>query len=77
MCGVAGSSWPDNNPPLPLTCAACLSVWAGQDADRARADVPAEGPHASSLRLLRGIGGVFRPYVLTALMGASGAGELS
>lgn len=45
-----------------------------QDADRSRADIPTEGPHAGALRLLKGINGVFRPGVLTALMGASGAG---
>ena len=45
-----------------------------QDADPQRADVPASGPHQGALRLLRGIHGVFRPHVLTALMGASGAG---
>jgi ABC-type multidrug transport system ATPase subunit len=34
-----------------------------------------EGPHAGQLMLLKGITGSFRPKVLTALMGASGAGE--
>lgn len=33
------------------------------------------GPHAGRLLLLRGISGTFRPGVLTALMGASGAGK--
>lgn len=47
---------------------------APQDADRSRADIPASGPHSGALRLLKGISGVFRPGVLTALMGASGAG---
>ena len=35
-----------------------------------------EGPHASQLLLLKGISGAFRPGVLTALMGASGAGKV-
>lgn len=34
-----------------------------------------EGPHAGQLMLLKGITGCFRPGVLTALMGASGAGK--
>ncbi|KAL4440309.1 hypothetical protein ABPG75_003310 [Micractinium tetrahymenae] len=34
-----------------------------------------EGPHAGRLLLLKGITGSFRPGVLTALMGASGAGK--
>ncbi|PRW60703.1 Pleiotropic drug resistance 1 [Chlorella sorokiniana] len=34
-----------------------------------------EGPHAGQLLLLKGISGSFRPGVLTALMGASGAGK--
>ena len=34
-----------------------------------------EGPHAGQLLLLKGITGSFRPRVLTALMGASGAGK--
>ena len=34
-----------------------------------------EGPHAGQLLLLKGITGSFRPGVLTALMGASGAGK--
>jgi hypothetical protein len=38
--------------------------------------VPQEGLHAGKLRLLTGISGVFRPHVLTALMGASGTGVL-
>ncbi|KAI3429335.1 hypothetical protein D9Q98_005430 [Chlorella vulgaris] len=45
--------------------------------DAARPD-PAdgdEGPHASQLLLLKGITGSFRGGVLTALMGASGAGK--
>lgn len=33
-----------------------------------------EGPHAGQLLLLKGISGSFRPGVLTALMGSSGAG---
>lgn len=45
-----------------------------QDADRSKADVGGEGPHTGALRLLKDISGVFRPGVLTALMGASGAG---
>lgn len=44
-----------------------------QDADKSRADVPSSSPHAGQLRLLKGIDGVFRPSILTALMGASGA----
>ena len=36
---------------------------------------PSSGPHAGQLRLLHDINGVFRPFVLTALMGASGAGK--
>lgn len=32
-------------------------------------------PHAGRLLLLRGISGTFRPGVLSALMGASGAGK--
>ena len=36
--------------------------------------MPSSGPHAGNLRLLKSINGVFRPHVLTALMGASGAG---
>ena len=36
---------------------------------------PSEGPHAGQLLLLKGITGSFRPRVLTALMGASGAGK--
>ena len=35
----------------------------------------ADGPHANNLILLKGITGSFRPGVLTALMGASGAGK--
>ncbi|GAB4817617.1 hypothetical protein N2152v2_004663 [Parachlorella kessleri] len=50
------------------------SVPLPKDADRSRADVGGEGPHAGQLRLLKAISGVFRPGVLTALMGASGAG---
>ena len=34
-----------------------------------------EGPHAGQLQLLHDISGSFRPGVLTALMGASGAGK--
>ncbi|KAL4420059.1 hypothetical protein ABPG77_007498, partial [Micractinium sp. CCAP 211/92] len=34
-----------------------------------------EGPHSGRLLLLKGITGSFRPGVLTALMGASGAGK--
>ena len=33
------------------------------------------GPHTGQLLLLKGITGSFRPRVLTALMGASGAGK--
>ncbi|KAL6780792.1 hypothetical protein ACKKBF_B11655 [Auxenochlorella protothecoides x Auxenochlorella symbiontica] len=43
--------------------------------DPGTADVPAQGPHKDALRLLSGINGIFRPGVLTALMGASGAGK--
>ncbi len=35
-------------------------------------EVLQSGPHAGQLRLLRNIDGVFRPFVLTALMGATG-----
>lgn len=35
-----------------------------------------DGPHAGQLLLLKGISGSFRPGVLTALMGASGAGKV-
>ncbi|KAL4419611.1 hypothetical protein ABPG77_001665 [Micractinium sp. CCAP 211/92] len=49
------------------------SVPLPPDADKLRADVPSSGPHSGQLRLLKGIDGVFRPSVLTALMGASGA----
>jgi ABC-type multidrug transport system ATPase subunit/ABC-type multidrug transport system permease subunit len=38
-------------------------------------EVPQSGPHANQLLLLRNIDGVFRPFVLTALMGATGAGK--
>ena len=34
-----------------------------------------EGPHSGRLQLLRGVSSAFRPGVLTALMGASGAGK--
>ena len=34
-----------------------------------------EGPHAGQLRLLDRIDGAFKPGVLCALMGASGAGK--
>jgi hypothetical protein len=33
-----------------------------------------EGPHAGQLRLLDRISGAFKPRMLCALMGASGAG---
>ena len=39
------------------------------------ADDDASDPHAGRLLLLRGISGSFRPGVLTALMGSSGAGK--
>ncbi|KAL4447582.1 hypothetical protein ABPG75_004801 [Micractinium tetrahymenae] len=52
------------------------SVPLPPDADKERADVPSAGPHAGNLRLLKGIDGVFRPAILTALMGASGATTL-
>lgn len=51
------------------------SVPLPKDADPERADVPSEGPHARQLRLLAHVSGTFRPQVLTALMGASGAGK--
>lgn len=51
------------------------SVPLPPDADRERADIPSSGPHAGQLRLLKGIDGAFRPAILTALMGASGAGK--
>lgn len=38
-------------------------------------DIPREGPHTHHLMLLHHVSGVFRPGVLTALMGASGAGK--
>lgn len=39
-----------------------------------RAAAVSEGPHAGQLRLLDSIDGAFKPHVLCALMGASGAG---
>lgn len=51
------------------------SVPLPKDADATPDSVPSSGSHAGQLRLLRGISGVFRPGVLTALMGASGAGK--
>ncbi|KAK2076469.1 hypothetical protein QBZ16_000994 [Prototheca wickerhamii] len=51
------------------------SVPVPKGMDTSHADVPTEGPHANALRLLSGINGVFQPGVLTALMGASGAGK--
>jgi hypothetical protein len=45
-----------------------------QDAARPEGGEPSEpGPHSGQLLLLKGI--TFRPGVLTALMGASGAGK--
>ena len=45
-----------------------------QGAVKDEAQSTSEGPHADRLVLLRNISGSFRPGVLTALMGASGAG---
>ncbi|KAL6781800.1 hypothetical protein ACKKBF_B09460 [Auxenochlorella protothecoides x Auxenochlorella symbiontica] len=53
----------------------CYSVPLPKDLDRGKADTGGEGPHAGQLRLLKNINGAFRPHVLTALMGASGAGK--
>ncbi|KAK2077910.1 hypothetical protein QBZ16_003778 [Prototheca wickerhamii] len=54
----------------------CYSVSLPKDVDPAKANDPgAEGQHVGKLRLLKNIDGVFRPHVLTALMGASGAGK--
>ncbi|KAL6781025.1 hypothetical protein ACKKBG_A09460 [Auxenochlorella protothecoides x Auxenochlorella symbiontica] len=53
----------------------CYSVPLPKDIDRGKADTGGEGPHAGQLRLLKNINGAFRPHVLTALMGASGAGK--
>jgi len=50
------------------------SVPLPKDADVAGSTL-SSGPHAGMLRLLKGINGAFRPGVLTALMGASGAGN--
>ena len=59
----------------PLVTSAPRLLWVTtQDADRSKADIPADGPHVGQLRLLKDVNGVFRPGVLTALMGASGAG---
>ncbi len=44
-----------------------------QEADASKND--ATGEHAGQLQLLKNISGAFRPGVLTALMGASGAGK--
>jgi hypothetical protein len=62
--------------PCDISCSKCalLRCLALQDADSSKADVGGEGAHAGQLRLLKSITGVFRPGVLTALMGASGAG---
>ena len=46
-----------------------------KSADRSKLDIPSEGPHVGQLRLLYQVSGVFRPQVLCALMGASGAGK--
>lgn len=52
------------------------SVPFPKDAEDLRpTDTKVEGPHAHQLQLLRGINGVFQPNILTALMGASGAGK--
>ncbi|KAK2076468.1 hypothetical protein QBZ16_000993 [Prototheca wickerhamii] len=51
------------------------SVPVPKGMDISAADVPQEGEHSNALRLLSGINGVFKPGVLTALMGASGAGK--
>jgi ABC-type transport system involved in cytochrome bd biosynthesis fused ATPase/permease subunit len=46
-----------------------------QDAAHPEGSDKQEGPHAGQLLLLKGITGSFRAGVLTALMGASGAGK--
>eukprot|EP00887_Chlorella_sp_A99_P000586 scaffold17.g586.t1 len=51
------------------------SVPVPRDTDTSKVDVPVKGPHAGQLRLLYKVSGVFRPQVLCALMGASGAGK--
>lgn len=51
------------------------SVPLPPDTEAGPDEVPQSGPHAGKLRLLDNINGVFRPYVLTALMGATGAGK--
>lgn len=51
------------------------SVPVPRDTDTSKVDVPVKGPHAGQLRLLYKVSSVFRPQVLCALMGASGAGK--
>lgn len=51
------------------------SVSLPKNANVDPATITSSGPHAGQLRLLKDISGVFRPHVLTALMGASGAGK--
>ena len=51
------------------------SVPLPPDTEAGPDEVPQSGPHAGQLRLLQNIDGVFRPFVLTALMGATGSGK--
>lgn len=51
-----------------------IHPYTAQDAERHEGNT-GDAAHANQLLLLRGITGSFRPGVLTALMGASGAGK--
>jgi ABC-type lipoprotein export system ATPase subunit len=55
-------------------CRPCLCHPPLQGYADATASQP-DDPHAGRLLLLKGISGAFRPGVLTALMGSSGAGK--
>jgi ABC-type multidrug transport system fused ATPase/permease subunit len=69
-----GSSLPFK--PLSMTFADVrYSVPYPKDAAHPEGSDKQEGPHAGQLLLLKGITGSFRAGVLTALMGASGAGK--
>ena len=65
---------PLSSPPSPPHSPPFSPYLWPQNTDLTKVDVPREGPHANQLRLLHAVTGAFRPHVLTALMGASGAG---
>jgi len=71
---AAGSALPFE--PLNLTFQDVgYSVAVSKDTPSTDHRIAKDGPHAGQLQLLHHVSGSFRPGVLTALMGASGAGK--